>query len=45
MPAMPAKPKLPGMMVNPDGGVTMDRDSTERLGRYILELERGYNLP
>lgn len=42
MPAKPAKPSLPSLSVTPDGGITLGRRDTERLMKYIIELERGY---
>jgi hypothetical protein len=29
-------------MANELGGISLDKPDSERLGRYILELERGY---
>lgn len=42
MPPKPAKPTLSSIAATPEGGITMDRDDTERLMKYILDLERGY---
>lgn len=42
MPAKPAKPSLPSLSVTTDGGITLGRRDTERLMKYIIELERGY---
>ena len=36
----PAKPYLPSWTILDDGGVSIDRTDTERLMKYILELER-----
>lgn len=43
LPPAPAKPQLPSLTQTPDGGMRLDRADTERLGRYILNLERGYH--
>lgn len=37
---VPAKPYLPSWSVLEDGGVSINRNDTERLMKYILELER-----
>lgn len=42
LPAKPAKPVLLSITATPEGGITMGKDDTERLMKYILELERGY---
>ena len=42
MPIAPAKPSLPSLIVTPEGGITLDRHDTERLMKYITELEHGY---
>lgn len=42
MPDKPAKPSLPSLSVTQDGGITLGRRDTERLMKYIIELERGY---
>lgn len=42
MPTPPAKPTLPSWTESRQGGVSLDRHDTERLLRYVLELERGY---
>ncbi|MBE0505888.1 MAG: hypothetical protein IBX50_04100 [Marinospirillum sp.] len=38
--SMPAKPTLPSWSILPDGGMALDRIDTERLMKYIVELER-----
>jgi len=42
MPPLPTKPTL-NVIQNADGGMTLNRDDTEDLGIYILELERGFS--
>lgn len=42
MPPLPTKPTL-DVIQNADGGMTLNRDDTEELGIYILELERGFS--
>jgi len=42
MPMMPTKPALE-VQIQSDGGMCLDAQSAERLGIYIIELERGYN--
>ena len=37
---LPAKPYLPSWTILDGGGVSIDRTDTERLMKYILELER-----
>lgn len=44
MPPIPAKPTLDSVTTNSQGGISLNREDTERLGRYILQLERGYQL-
>lgn len=41
MPIKPTKPTLE-VISRPDGGICLDRRNTEKLMRYILELEYGY---
>ena len=38
------KPNKPTLKVNklPDGGISLDRQNAKELGKYILDLERGY---
>ena len=38
------KPSKPTLKVNKlsDGGISLDRQNATELGKYILELERGY---
>lgn len=38
----PATPTLPSLTVAPDGGIALDRQDTERLMKYIIDLEKGY---
>lgn len=42
LPPMPAKPMMPSLQESSRGGIDLNRADTERLGRYIMELERGY---
>ena len=44
LPPMPPKPMLPSLLESSRGGIDLDRADTERLGRYIMELERGYTV-
>lgn len=39
------KPTKPHLQVIPqnDGGICLNRDNAEKLGKYILDLERGYD--
>lgn len=36
---LPVKPKI-DVMVLPDGGMCLDRENAEKLGAYIINLER-----
>lgn len=38
------KPSKPTLQINklPDGGISLDKQNATELGKYILELERGY---
>jgi hypothetical protein len=38
------KPSKPTFKVNklPDGGISLDKQNATELGKYIIELERGY---
>lgn len=42
MPAKPTKPTLESLKPTSEGGITLNKADAERLGVYILELERGY---
>lgn len=44
MPAKPTKPTLESIQQTSEGGMTLSKADAEKLGIYILELERGYNL-
>lgn len=44
MPPMPAKPTLPSLTINDDGSINLDSNDIERLGKYVLQLERGYDM-
>ncbi len=42
MPIAPAKPNLPSLIQTPVGGMILNREDTQALAEYILELEQGY---
>ena len=44
MPAKPTKPKLESIQQTSEGGMILSKDDAQKLGIYILELERGYKL-
>ena len=39
LPKQPTKPRL-DVLELPDGGICLNRDNAERLGRYVIDLER-----
>ncbi|MAY72049.1 MAG: hypothetical protein CME82_11420 [Halomonas sp.] len=44
MPAKPTKPTLESIQQTSEGGMILSKDDAQKLGIYILELERGYNI-
>ena len=42
MPEAPIKPKLESLSRTDDGEIALNRSDSEKLGLYILNLERGY---
>lgn len=42
MPAKPTKPTLESLKPTSKGGITLNKADAEKLGVYIIELERGY---
>lgn len=42
---LPTKPPKPILKIEKqgDGGICLDRENSKELGKYILNLEQGYN--